>query len=128
MEDVLEVYHRPYTTSGGLLVCLDEASKQLIGETVQPLTSRAGSSGAVRLRSMCRNGDGQPVHDLRTPLGLAACRSHPATDGQGLAAEVVLRWLVEDLHPDADKVVLVMDNLNTHKLYQASLYEAIPAH
>src|SRR5260370_8210524 len=34
----------------------------------------------------------------------------------------VLRWLVEDLHPDAEKVVLVMDNLNTHKL--ASLYEA----
>ena len=38
-------------------------------------------------------------------------------------AEVV-RWLVEDVHPDAEKVVLVMDNLNTHKL--ASLYEAFP--
>jgi hypothetical protein len=36
----------------------------------------------------------------------------------------VLRWLVEDLHPDAEKVVLVMDNLNTHKL--ASLYETFP--
>ena len=34
----------------------------------------------------------------------------------------VLRWLVEDVHGDADKVVLVTDNLNTHKL--ASLYEA----
>jgi hypothetical protein len=38
-------------------------------------------------------------------------------------AEVV-RWVVEELHPDADKVVLVMDNLNTHKL--ASLYETFP--
>ena len=36
----------------------------------------------------------------------------------------VLRWLVEDVHPDAAKVVLVLDNLNTHKL--ASLYEAFP--
>ncbi|MFO1352837.1 MAG: transposase [Gammaproteobacteria bacterium] len=34
----------------------------------------------------------------------------------------VLRWLVEERHPQAEKVVLVMDNLNTHKL--ASLYEA----
>ena len=36
----------------------------------------------------------------------------------------VLRWLVEDVHPEAEKIVLVMDNLNTHKL--ASLYEAFP--
>lgn len=36
MEDVLEVYHRPYDEKRPL-VCLDEASKQLIGETVQPL-------------------------------------------------------------------------------------------
>ena len=36
----------------------------------------------------------------------------------------VLRWLAEELHPEAEKVVLVMDNLNTHKL--ASLYEAFP--
>ncbi len=36
----------------------------------------------------------------------------------------VIRWLVEDLHEEAEKVVLVMDNLNTHKL--ASLYEAFP--
>src|SRR5205085_8024713 len=36
----------------------------------------------------------------------------------------VLRWLVEEVDPDAEKVVLVLDNLNTHKL--ASLYEAFP--
>src|SRR5262249_56446836 len=36
----------------------------------------------------------------------------------------VLRWLVEEVHPEAEKVVLVLDNLNTHKL--ASLYEAFP--
>ena len=36
----------------------------------------------------------------------------------------MVRWVVEDLHPDAEKVVLVMDNLNTHKL--ASLYETFP--
>jgi hypothetical protein len=36
----------------------------------------------------------------------------------------VLRWLAEEIHPDAERIVLVMDNLNTHKL--ASLYEAFP--
>ncbi len=36
----------------------------------------------------------------------------------------VMRWLVEEVHEEAEKVVLVMDNLNTHKL--ASLYEAFP--
>ncbi len=53
--------------------------------------SRAGSSGAVRLR-VCPQRHGQPVHDLRTPLGLAACRSHPATDGQGLCGGVAAGW------------------------------------
>ena len=36
----------------------------------------------------------------------------------------MVRWLVEEVHEEAEKVVLVMDNLNTHKL--ASLYEAFP--
>src|SRR3984957_3204771 len=36
----------------------------------------------------------------------------------------VVRWLVEEVHPEAEKVVLVLDNLNTHK--PASLYEAFP--
>ncbi len=53
--------------------------------------SRAGSSGAVRLR-VCPQRHGQPVHDLRTPLGLAACRSHPATDGQGLCGGAAAGW------------------------------------
>src|SRR5213078_3455222 len=41
MEDVLEVYHRPYDEKRPL-VCLDEASKQLIGETVLPLPAEPG--------------------------------------------------------------------------------------
>src|SRR6202043_1151979 len=41
MEDVLEVYHRPYDEKRPL-VCLDEASKQLIGEAVQPLPAEPG--------------------------------------------------------------------------------------
>ncbi len=81
------VYHRPYDERRPL-VCLDEASKQLIGENGAAPASRAGSSGAVRLR-VCPQRHGQPVHDLRTPLGLAACRSHPATDGQRTLQEVL---------------------------------------
>ena len=63
MEDVLEVYHRPYDEKRPL-VCLDEASKQLVGEAVQPLPARAGPAGAVRLRVRPQR-HGQPVHDLR---------------------------------------------------------------
>ncbi len=72
-------------------------ASNLIGETVQPLPAEPGQAGAVRLR-VSPQGHGEPVHDLRTPLGLAACRSHRATDGQGLRGGAAA-WLVEDLHP-----------------------------
>ena len=72
MEDVLEVYHRPYDAKRPL-VCLDEASKQLIGETSAAAAGRAGAAGAVRLRVRPQR-HGQPVHDLRAAAGLAGGR------------------------------------------------------
>ncbi len=52
---------------------------------------RTGSTRALRLRVRPQR-HGQPVHDLGTPVGLAACRSHPATDGQGLCGGVAAGW------------------------------------
>jgi hypothetical protein len=120
MEDVLDVYHRPYDAKRPL-VCLDEASKQLIGETRTPLLPEPGRPERFDYEYV-RNGTANLFMISEPLLGwrhVAVTERRTAQD----FAEVV-RWLVEDLHPDAEKVVLVMDNLNTHKL--ASLYETFP--
>jgi hypothetical protein len=118
MEDVLEVYHRPFDPDRPV-VCLDEASKQLLGETRTPLPPEPGQPERFDYEYV-RNGTAnlfmlsQPLLGWRTVF---VTERRTAVD----FAEVV-RWRVEELHSDAEKVVLVMDNLNTHKL--ASLYEA----
>jgi DDE superfamily endonuclease len=120
MEDVLEVYHRPYDAQRPV-VCLDEASKQLVGEAVQPLPAEPGQPERFDYEYV-RNGTAN-LFMLSEPL--LGWRTVQVTERRTAKdfAEVV-RWLVEDLHAEADKVVLVMDNLNTHTL--ASLYEAFP--
>jgi hypothetical protein len=120
MEDVLEVYHRPYDPARPQ-VCLDEASKQLVGEAVQPLPPEPGQPERFDYEYV-RNGTAN-LFMLSEPL--AGWRHVMVTDRRTAKdfAEVV-RWLAEDVYPDADRIVLVMDNLNTHKL--ASLYEAFP--
>jgi hypothetical protein len=120
MEDVLEVYHRPFDPQRPL-VCLDEASKQLIGETRLPVPAQPGQPERFDYEYV-RNGTANLFMISEPLLGWRTVQVTERRMAKDLAE--VLRWLVEDLHPDADKVVLVMDNLNTHKL--ASLYEAFP--
>jgi hypothetical protein len=120
MEDVLEVYHRPYEEKRPL-VCLDEASKQLIGETRQPLPAEPGQP--ERFDSEYERKGTANLFMISEPLlGWRTVRVTQRRTAKDLAE--VLRWLVEELHEEAEKVVVVMDNLNTHKL--ASLYEAFP--
>jgi hypothetical protein len=121
MEDVLDVYHRPYDERRPL-VCLDEASKQLVGETVQPLPAQPGQPERFDYEYV-RNGTANMFMVSEPLLGWRAVMVTERRTAKDFAE--VLRWLVEDVHPDVDRVVLVMDNLNTHKL--ASLYEAFPA-
>lgn len=118
MEDVLEVYHRPYDEKKPV-VCLDEASKQLVGETVRPIPPDPGQPERFDYEYV-RNGTAN-LFMLSEPL--AGWRHVMVTDRRTAKdfAEV-LRWLAEDVYPEAEQIVLVMDNLNTHKL--ASLYEA----
>jgi hypothetical protein len=120
MEDVLEVYHRPYDERRPL-VALDEASKQLVGEVVQPLPPEPGQPGRFDYEYV-RNGTANLFMVSEPLLGWRAVQVTQRRTAVDFAE--VLRWLVEDVHADAEKVVLVMDNLNTHKL--ASLYEAFP--
>jgi hypothetical protein len=118
MEDVLEVYQRPYDPKRPQ-VCLDEASKQLVAQTRTPLPAEPGQPlredyeyerrGTANLFMLFEPLAGQrqvKVTQRRTAVDFAE----------------VLRDLVDVHYPEADRIVLVMDNLNTHKV--ASLYEA----
>ena len=120
MEDVLEVYHRPYDPKRPL-VALDEASKQLVGEVVQPLPPEPGRPERFDYEYV-RNGTANLFMVSEPLLGWRAVHVTERRTAKDFAE--VVRWLVEDVHADAEKVVLVLDNLNTHKV--ASLYEAFP--
>jgi len=120
MEDVLEVYHRPYDPKRPL-VALDEASKQLVGEVVQPLPPEPGQPERFDYEYV-RNGTANLFMVSEPLLGWRAVQVTERRTAKDYAE--VLRWLAEDVHPDAAAIVLVQDNLNTHAL--ASLYEAFP--
>jgi DDE superfamily endonuclease len=118
MEDVLDVYHRPYDPARPL-VGLDEASKQLVGEAVQPIPAGPGQPERFDYEYV-RNGTANLFMVSEPLLGWRAVQVTQRRTAKDFAE--VLRWLAEEVHPDAERIVLVMDNLNTHKL--ASLYEA----
>lgn len=120
MEDVLEVYHRPYD-EGRPLVCLDEASKQLVGEVAEPIPAAPGRAERIDYEYV-RNGTVNLFMASEPLLGWRAVRASHRRTAVDFAEFVA--WLVEEVHEEAEKVVLVMDNLNTHKI--ASLYEAFP--
>jgi hypothetical protein len=118
MEDVLDVYTAPADPKRPL-VCFDEHMVQLIAETRRPLPAQRGRPERFDYEYR-RNGTRnlflcfQPwagrrhvrVTERRTKIDFAQC----------------MRYLVDDLFPEADKVVMVLDNLNTHT--PAALYEA----
>lgn len=120
MEDVLEVYTRPYDARRPL-VCMDETPKQLVGETRGAVPMAPGHA-ARHDYEYVRNGVAN-VFMFFEPL--EGQRQVKVTERRTRIdwAEGV-RELVDRVHPQADKVVLVMDQLNTH--HPASLYEAFP--
>jgi hypothetical protein len=118
MEDVIEVYHRPVDPKRPL-VCIDESSKQLVSEVREPLPTAPGIPARYDYEYK-REGTAN-LFMISEPL--AGWRQVTVTDRRTAKdfAEV-LRWLVEERHPEADKLVLVTDNLNTHD--PGCLYEA----
>lgn len=118
MEEVLELYQEPYDPLRPV-VCFDEGTKQLIGETQTPLPMQPGEPqrydyeyerhGTCNLFLFCEPLGGRrhvAVTDQRTMVDYAHC----------------MRDLVDVWYPDADCIRVVQDNLNTHK--PAALYEA----
>jgi DDE superfamily endonuclease len=117
MEDVLDAYTRPYDPRRPQ-VCLDETSRQLLGEVAAPLPVAPGQparedyeyvrGGVCNVFLVCeplRGWRHVTVSDRRTRADFAHC----------------IKELVDVHYPQAERIVLVMDNLNTHT--PASLYE-----
>lgn len=120
MEDVLEVYHRPYDPKQPL-VCFDEGTKQQVKETRLPLPAKPGQIAKYDYEYE-RNGTSN-LFMCFAPL--EAWRHVKVTDRRTMIDWAHCMHDLVDVHfPDADRIVVVMDNLNTHKL--ASLYEAFP--
>ena len=121
MEDVIETYHLPRDPDIPL-VCVDEASKQLVKETRVPIPMRPGRA-ACHDYEYERNGTAN-LFMIFAPLEgwrhVKVTERHTAIDYAH-----VLRDLADVHFPGAKKIRLVQDNLNTHR--PASLYEAFPA-
>ena len=120
MEDVLEVYKRP-ANQARPVVCLDESSKQLVGEIRTPLPAAPGAAARYDCEYV-RNGTANLFMAFEP---LAGWRHVEVTDAR---RRVDWAWFVKGLldgrYKDAERVVLVMDQLNTHGPW--SLYEAFP--
>lgn len=118
MEDVLEVYTRPYDATRPV-VCLDEISKQLVAETRTPLPAEPGQPERVDYEyERCGTANLFMINEpLMGQREVTVTERRTAVD----FAQVV-HDLLEVRYPHAERVVLVMDNLNTHK--PAALYQA----
>ena len=121
MEDVLEVYQRRYDPDYPV-VCVDETSKHLIAETRVPIPARPGQP-ARHDYEYERNATAN-LFMIYAPL--EGWRHVEVTDRHtAIDYAQVLKELSDTHFPKAKKIILVQDNLNTHK--PASLYEAFPA-
>ena len=118
MEDVLAVYQRPQDSSRPL-VCMDECPKQLIGETRVPLPATPEHPERYDTEYV-RNGTCEQFLFVAPYEGWRRVDVTERKTRKDWAGQV--RKLVDEDFPQAEKIVLVMDNLNTHS--PASLYEA----
>jgi hypothetical protein len=121
MEDVLEVYTRPYDPRSPQ-VCLDESCRQMVGDVREPLPAVPGHParedyeyerhGVCQLFLVCellRGWRHVSVTARRTKQDRAQC----------------IQELVGVHSPQAERIVLVLDNLNIHVSW--ALYETLPA-
>jgi hypothetical protein len=121
MEDVIEVYQRPHDPERPV-VCLDETSKQLIAETRVPIPAKPGQP--VRYDYEYERNGTANLFMMFAPL--EGWRHVEVTDRHtAIDYAHILKDLSDRHFAGAKQIVLVQDNLNTHK--PASLYEAFPA-
>ena len=120
MEDILDVYELPYNPLRPV-VCMDEKPYQLLGETRDSWAMRPGDNRKIDSEYI-RNGTCS-IFAFIEPLG---GRHHVSVKEHRRAVDWAqeIKYLADEVYPDAEKIVLVMDNLNTHK--PASLYKKYP--
>ena len=118
MEDVLAVYALPYHPLYPV-VCMDESSRQLIGEVHDPIPAAPGRPARVD-HEYVRNGVAQLFLEVEPLAGQRHVNVTERRTAQDWAQWI--RGMLDERYPDAIKVRLVLDNLNTHA--PASLYQA----
>ena len=118
MEDVLDVYELPYDPMYPV-VCMDEKPYQLLDDVRQPLPVRPGDN--QKTDSEYKRTGTCSIFAFVEPLG---GRHHVSVHEHRTAIDwaMEIKYLSDEMFPDAKKIILVMDNLNTHKA--ASLYKA----
>lgn len=120
MEDVLDIYELPYNKDIPV-VCMDEKPYQLLGEARESWAMRPGDNKKID-SEYTRNG----TCSISAFVEALAGRHHVSVREHRTAIDWAeeIRYLVDEMYPAAQKIILVMDNLNTHK--PASLYKAFP--
>lgn len=118
MEAVLEVYQTTYNSKTPV-ICIDEATKQLVKETQVPIPAAVGQPERVDYEYE-RNGTANLFMVCEPMVGwrrVAVTQQRTAVDYAHL-----LKTLVDEDYAQADKLIVIQDNLNTHS--PASLYKA----
>jgi hypothetical protein len=118
MEDVLEVYQRPYDPKRPQ-VCMDETSKQLLADTREPIPVESGSPERID-HEYKREGVANLFMFSEPLIGKRHVKVTERRTSKDWA--LAMKELADDHYPEAEVIVIVLDNLNTHK--PASFYEA----
>ena len=118
MEDILDVYQKPYDPKYPLW-CMDEKPYQILGEAREPLPMRPGDLAKVDSEYV-RNGTVSIFCFIQPHTGKILHSVEPTRTAVDWAEKI--KYLVDEVEPDAEKIILVMDNLNTHNI--SSLYKA----
>ena len=120
MEDILDQYEQPYDPKRPL-VCYDEGLKQLIEETRQSVPSQPGRVARYDYEYK-RNG----VRNLNMAFEPLIGKRHVRITERHTSQDFAhcMKWLVDEIHPEAEIIRVVLDNLGPHK--PAALYETFP--
>lgn len=119
MEDILEVYSRPFDKKHPV-ICMDEKPFQLLDEYLEPIWMNENNHIKKYDSEYIRKGSCS-IFMFTEPLGgWREAHALPRRTAEDWAQQI--KWLIDEKYPDVEKIVLVMDNLNTHTT--ASFYKA----
>jgi len=118
MEDILDIYTRKYDENT-VLICMDEVPKQLIEETRIPIPAKRGS--IARFDTEYKRNGTCVIFMFSAPL-IGWRRADVTEQRTRIDFAQQIKKLVTIDFPNAKKIILVMDNLNTHSI--GSLYKA----